>query len=205
MANILKAEKAIKSLIRSFRTMYSKTQTAAHDMAVQVIGHAATHGNPVLLNEFFSILNTNDKDAFRLYMRRIAAVVGGWDGVTTKSQEEMEQFKERGAFVTFKKGEFLVLRNDEHVHAKTAKAGTIKLLPELQTPDGKVFRRFLDRNNFSEIKLVGDENIRQQLAKMIKAAKGDKKNTEAKVSPAIIAALQDAQKVIGVPASSTLQ
>lgn len=187
---------------KAFKTLHSKAATMAHDLAVSHLLHVAEHGNPSLLNEFFGILNTNERTAFGNYLRRIYAIAGGWDGTTEVSQEQMEDYKKRGKFMSFDKGTFKVLRNDDNEYAASAKAAVLNLGDELGAADGTRFKRFFDVNTLSEIKPFGIEQIADGLKKMLKKAKGEDSGFHSEVPANVIAQLQELATTIA-PTTTT--
>ena len=204
---IIRTESDLNREIGSFATLYSKTHAAAHKLMVSTLVHAAEHGQPAPLNRFFQILATNDKDAARLYIRRTFAILGGWDGTTTVPQADMETYKVNGAFLEYRTKEgFVVLSSKDHPTAKTARAKLMTFANQMIEPDGKVFKKFLERNNFAETKKFGPDELQRGLNTLLKKSKGDRKNIEPDhISDDMIAALEAAQRVIGVPASATQQ
>src|SRR3990167_1165208 len=68
--------KDLSKIVQLALSAYRTGQQKVHVAAIQVIHHAATHGQPAPMNMLFNGLNTNDKTAFRNYIRRIAVVTG---------------------------------------------------------------------------------------------------------------------------------
>lgn len=183
----------------AFRTAYTRSHVMAQQLAVSSLVHAASSGDPVHLNTFFGILKTNDRDAFRNFCRRIFACIGGWDGTTTVTQDQMNDYKAAGEFLKITNGQFRVLRNDEAEHVKAAKTAMIALADTLLNPDGKVWKPFLDRNNFAETKTFGPEDLRRGIQSLINKASGDRKNVDSGIPEDMLASLVAFQKTIGEP------
>jgi hypothetical protein len=195
----------IKSL-KQFAGLYRKTHDLAMLLGISCLAHAAQHGDCDQLNTFFNVLDTNHKDAFRGFVRRSFAIVGGWDGVTTVPQEQMETYKRIGAFLKFADKKFTIIRNDDSETAAAAKKQFMKLVPDMLAPDGKRFRHFMDRNNFAESKLFGMDELRQTVARIDKTLKGDRKNTSVGEIPAdVLAAFNAFKNAVGEPTAAAIQ
>lgn len=198
---------ALRKGNKSFRTLYLKMGVTAHVLLCSHLLHAAEHGDPSTLNEFFGILKTNDKTAARLYIGRVTAIVGGWDGIETVTTEMMSQYKATGAFIEYADKEFHIIPKEAFSDAPANRTAVLGFAAAMLDPDGEVWKDFLDRNNLTEIKSIGDEDVQVKLANLIKEASGDKKNTNTSVSDATLAALTAAQAIIGKPVKviATLQ
>lgn len=152
----------LSAFIARTLTDYHKIGHALHVAAVSAIWHAAKTGNPVLLNRLYHGLRSNDGTALRAYIRRAAIIVGlngeVPEGIT--DQSVIQAAFDAGKFLDFKQQEFIVTNGHTSDQAKA----TVTLCEQfLLNPDGKVHKRFMDRNNFAELSTLGDSQVLSQL------------------------------------------
>ncbi len=203
MQRILITDKvALTKANKSFGRKYATLAVTAAVLCVSNIVHAATHGDPSTLNQWYSMLGTNDGTAVRNYIGRLTAIVGGWDGVSTVTGEEMNAFKAKGQFITYSKGAFEIIPVTVYENADLNRKAVMALAGDMLNPDGERFRDFNQRNNLSEIKVLGDTEMIARLDKIIKEAAGTEK-VQSKVTPATLAAFKDFRSKFG-PATVVL-
>lgn len=172
--------KSMKAFVTEALKTYTNAGTMIHIAVVSGIYHAAKTGDPVHINRVFSGLRSNDQQAVRLYIRRISAICG-LDGGDPEGlpAEKVNQAVRDGSVLAYEKGEFRVIVGHDTDQAKRlAKLCQSRFI----SPDGKRDRMVLDRNNFAEVKTLGDQ---EALAAVIKAAeKGleEGQNTKNEVS-----------------------
>lgn len=204
--NTLLKGAALDKGIKSFKNAYIRSGTLGHAACVSAIMHAAEHGDPSKLNTIYGFLRTNDKQTLRQYVSRLHAIIGGWNGIETVAQVLMQDYKSKGALIGYTtKDGFIVLTVEDNENALDNRKVALEFADEMLDPDGEKWAMIFERNNFAEIKTLGDEQLQKALDTLIKTAKGEKKNTETAVSPTYIDALVAAQKVIGKPPAKVVE
>lgn len=191
----------LNKALNRFRTMYVKVGDMAHSLFISVLDHAARHGDPGPLTDFVNILRTNDRQAAILYIRRVHAALGGWDGEEGIAAEIMQGYVENGAFLVASrrndKTEFRVIKNSRGEHiAKAKEQFSVLATEKLIEPDGKVWRRFMDRNNISELRKFGRDDLLRGLQTLISRADGDTASVESEVPEDDIRVLTEAYDTI---------
>lgn len=165
--------------------MYLAAGRRIHVDFVSALWYVAAHGNAFYLNRIYALLRTNDKQAAKLYIRRAAAVVGlegeNPDGLPA---EVIKAAVEAGSVVKLEKDEFSVVAGNN-----TKQAQMLRELCETRfiEPDGKNDFMLLDRNNFAEVKTLGDNEAFKQLAKLVKSLEeGDTDNRKVSVTEPVL-------------------
>lgn len=183
---VIKDDAALGRNIQTFTTHYSKAHDEAHAIAVNCLYQAAEHGNPSRLNEFYTVLKTNDQEALRNFIRRVSAVIGGWDGVRLHTTEEMQVFIKRGSFLKFGNGKFTVVRDADVDTAKAAKAKMTKLAKVIINPDGKTWHPFLERSVRAEMRQYGMDELLRGFEALLRRASGDVANVNSRVPKKVL-------------------
>ena len=153
--------------------MYATAGNRIHIALVSALWFAAKHGYVQYLNQVYQALRSNDKTAVKLYIRRAHAIVGlegenpdGLDSAIILAAVEA------GTVLKLTKDEFSVVAGH---NTKQAQA-LAKLCEErFIDPDGEVDHKVLERNNFAEVKTLGDG---EALAQLIKLAKSFEDSTD---------------------------
>ena len=185
---IVEASK-LSNYITTALKQYTTAGTKIHVAVVSAIHVAATSGNPGLLNRVYHALRSNDQQAVKLYIRRTNTLVGtegkDFDGWST---EDINEAHANGSVLTFKNGGFAIVEGRGHT-SKQAKAMADLCSYRLINPDGKTDRRVLDRNNFTEVKTLTDEDI---LKAVIRAASTeDSDRRQIKLTPKVRKMMDD--------------
>lgn len=152
-----------------------------HVAVISAIWHACKHGNPAILNRVYEGLRSNDQTALKLYVRRASAINGMAlakskfavpDGLPS---EQVTEFVNAGTVLGFEKGLFTVANGHTSAQAKQMLA----LCEErFINPDGENDRMVFDRNNFAEVKTLGDVEVLSAIEKQVKAALGADTDTK---------------------------
>lgn len=195
---------AIGAAVKSWAVSYRRAHEIVHPIFVSAVLMAAKDGNPVHLNHMYKTMTTNDQTAMKLYIRRIQTVLGGWDAETVKTTEEMTGFHDLGKFLSFKDGEFIVLKNDTSPNVKRAKTKMGILAKTIFKPDGKKWKPLGQANNLSEVKTFGDDEFKKGLAQLVKKANGETKNYNSTVDRKLVAQVAALSKKIGDGSSDTV-
>ena len=187
-----------ESIARTLKT-YTSVGARIHEQAVSAIWHGCKHGNPVLLNQLFVGLRPNDQQALRMYLNR-AQIINGLEGGSPegRSAEENQAAMLKGAVFGFSKGEFTIISGHTSEQAKSLLTLCEK---RFINPNGKTDRKVLDRNNFAEVKTLGDTDILQQIVKIGKQLEGDTDTRKIAVSPSVRKMVED----MASKAESTLE
>ena len=114
------------------------------------------------------------------------------------SAEENQAAMLKGAVFGFSKGEFTIISGHTSEQAKSLLTLCEK---RFINPDGKTDRKVLDRNNFAEVKTLGDTDILQQIVKIGKQLEGDTDTRKIAVSPSVRKMVED----MASKAESTLE
>jgi hypothetical protein len=162
---IIKDGAALNKRMNSTLKTYASVGARIHVEVVSALWHAATNGNPFYINRIYSELRSNDQTAVKLYIRRISAIVG-LDGADPEGlpSETVIAAVEQGGILTLKKGEFIVTKGHT---TPQAKAWADLTENRFLNPDGETDRAVLDRNNFAEVKTLGDDAVLDQLMKLV--------------------------------------
>lgn len=151
-----------KSITSTLKT-YASVGTRLHVLVVSALYHAAKHGDPIHLNRIYAGLRTNDQTAVRMYIRRAHAIIGmdgaSIDGLDT---EVLQAAVEAGTVLAFHKGEFSVVAGATEPRKVLVDLCESRFI----NPDGETDRMVFDRNNFSEVKTLGDQQVLDQLIKL---------------------------------------
>lgn len=154
----------LNTRINSTLKTYASVGARIHVEFISALWHAATNGNPFYLNRLYAALRSNDQQAAKLFIRRAHAIVGlegeNPDGL---SSEVIQAATEKGEVVKLTKGEFTVVSG----HTSPAAQMLAKLcIDRFVSPDGETDKMLLDRNNFAEVKTLGDTQVLENLIKL---------------------------------------
>lgn len=176
-------------MLKKLTKMGDEFHTAIHQFACSAMHHACKTGDTRPLTMFFNdVLTENYKTAFRLFLRR-----------TYKEHPETE-------CIGYKREEgFTIGGSDQKAREQLAKLIEAKLL----NPDGVDYKRFYERNVIQEAILLDDKKFAQQLATLLKRARGEVGRVETKVSKDLINKLENlvtaAQAKVGVEKAATVK
>lgn len=165
MTSIITDKTKLSAHIKRALSTYAKVGDAIHVAVVSALHHAAKYGDPQYLTAIYSGLRSNDQTAMKMYLRRVSAIVG-LEGENPDGQESEVVIAAvaAGGIVTLEKGEFVITQGHTSVAAKS----TVALCESrLIKPDGKVDRKVLDRNNFAEVKTLGDAEVLDRILKLV--------------------------------------
>lgn len=178
MTTIISDGKKLSAYIQSTLKGYKTYGARVHIAVVSALAFAAATGQNAMLNQVYEGLRSNDQTAMKLFIRRAhvinGMVLGGADFLKATPDgleaEVIVGFASVGAVVELSKGQFSVVRG----HNTPEAAGLAKLLHErLINPDGEIDRQVLDRNNFAEVKTLGDTQVLEQLIKLATSIESD--------------------------------
>lgn len=173
MSEIIKDGAALNKRINYTLKTYASVGLRIHVEIVSALWHAAAFGNPFYLNRIYSALRSNDQTAVKLFIRRAHVIVGleGADPAGLPS-EVIQAAAEKGAVVKLTKEEFSIVNGHNTPQAQTLAALCVD---RFINPDGKTDKNVLDRNNFAEVKVLGDN---EALAQIIKLASSFEESTD---------------------------
>lgn len=161
----------IDSALKTYKTVGGKIHVAV----ASALFLAANTGQNAYLNKIYPALRSNDQQAMKLFIRRAQIINGlvlaGADFATATPDglpsDEVVAAAAAGQVVDLVKGEFLVVKGHTSDEAK----GLANLvINRLVNPDGEVDKAVLERNNFAEVKTLGDNQVLDQLIKLAKEA-----------------------------------
>lgn len=171
---------------------YQSNGLRLHVLACSALYNAAMEGggNPAVLNRVYQALRSNDKTALRNFIRRLHIAVGLKkdhvpDGLDT---EVIKEAAKLGTVFTFdsKDGGRFKVKGDNLEN----RAAFCELLQgHALNPDGKNWFRFLEMNNFAEMKRFGDDDILKELKRL--ASKESSETMEVNISPTMRAFLAE--------------
>lgn len=161
----------LNTRITSTLKTYASVGVRIHVEFISALWHAATHGNPFYLNRLYAALRTNDKQAAKLFIRRAHAIVGlegeNPDGL---DHEIVLAAIEKGSVVKAEKEVYSLIEGNMPQRELLAKLCVERFID----PDGETDKMLLDRNNFAEVKTLGDTQALDQLIKLAnQIAEGD--------------------------------
>lgn len=214
---IVRGEAELNRLVSSAASAYTKASLKMHVAIVSALVHASVTGRTQPLNRLYSVLNTNDQQAFRgSYLPRIHAAIGGMDFSKYADQpvpsEILNAFKDKGQWLGFGKNkasgenEFYVISKDINPLAPgNRKQFAILAEVSLINPKEEAgWRKFFDRNNFSELKVFGDDDVYNTLKQVVAKGKGENKSTESKVSKQVQKIINDALEAVSTIRSANV-
>lgn len=179
---IIKDKSKLNKYVKDTIAHYQSTGKRVHTAFVSALYHAATTGYVETLNQLFSGLRSNDQTAVKMYVRRASAIVGlnGGDpeGLHT---EEIQAAIENGKVLNFAKNEFSIAEGRGH-NSKQAKALAELCEKRFINPDGETDKYVLDRNNFSEVRTLGDTDVLKQVLRSLKLPESTGARREVHVS-----------------------
>lgn len=171
--------------VAKFQKMLTETLDNGHVLAVSVLYHAAAHGDTRPLQNFFNVLPKNFQTSLKLYWARIA-----------KEHPEVD-------FLNYTTKEGFTVKKDVE---KQKKAFMTFADDNLINPDGDKFKRFYERDILVEVILLDDKKFAQQLATLVKKAKGESEGTNSTVDKKIVKEaeilLAHAQQAAGIEATT---
>lgn len=190
MFAIVRDGKALNSLVNRAITAGNKYRELLHQAAVSCLVHAVSNdtGDVRPLNRLFKSLTSNDQQAFRMYVRKATAVVGGLSIEKLVNKQYLEPVVqgavEAGMTLTFSKGEWHVVTTEQMGdEAKRRRSKFEALVVRDLAPGNDPWVPFFRPNNFATIKLVGDDDILSKLIDLSKElSKGNTQTKEIKVS-----------------------
>lgn len=162
--SIITDAKKAAAYVTSAVNVYAKSGRMIHVAFVTAMWHAATHGNPALLNRVYHALRTNDAQAAKLYVRR-AHIIIGLEGENPEGQDSLiiQAAADRGAVFALNKGEWSVIPE-----RPAQRAALVKLCEErFIVPDLERDQFFMERNNFAEVQTIGDTQALDAVLKAI--------------------------------------
>lgn len=180
LAIITNGDKLTKYIGES-KVLYLQVGIRLHISAVSAIWFACKHGNPGPLNQLFGFLSSNDQAALRFFIRRSHVIVGLKGGAPEGlSPEAINSAEEAGKVFGFKDKQFTVIRGHTSDQAKF-------LLTLCETrfikPDGKTDKYVFERNNFEEVRTLGDEAVLKAIIRAAKLEDSDRRKHQ--VSPKV--------------------
>lgn len=170
----------LSASIGSVLKLYTQTFEKLHIAVVSAIWHACKTGDAVYMNRIYPNLNSNDQQALRSYVRRIHAI-NGLDGEAPDglNADLVNAAVLEGSVFGFAKGQFSIV----HGHTSEQAQSMLKLVEErFINPDGKTDKMVFERNNFAEVKLLGDVDLIEALIKKTKEADADTETRKSTVS-----------------------
>lgn len=182
--------KALGKYITSTMKGYQSYGARVHIAVVSALAFAAVTGQNGFINTIYEGLRSNDQQAVKLFIRRASAINGmvldgeDFTKATPDGQpaEYITAMVAKGSFLELSKGVFSVTRG----HTSPEAQAFVKLLDlRLASPDGELDRAVLDRNNFAEVKNLGDAEALAGLLKALKAVDTDSDKTTVTVSDTI--------------------
>lgn len=179
---IIRDSKKLNAFIQSTMRMYASSGERIHCAVVSAMFQTAApdSGNPKPLTVIYHGLRSNDQTALKNFIRRVHIAVGlGLDHVPEKDehgnlfpQTYFNQAVTEGAVFDFKDKEFNILPG----RMKQRKA-LCDLVEKLAEPDEKKgWRKVLDRNNFAELRIFGDEQVFEGIARLVKQSEGSERS-----------------------------
>lgn len=176
--------KKLNAYIDATLKTYTNVGARVHLAVASALFLAASTGQNGFLNRIYPALRSNDQQAMKLFIRRAHAinglVLGGGDFKTVTPDglpsEVVVAAVATGSVVDLVKGEFIVTKGHT---SDEAKALANLVINRLAKPDGDIDKAVLDRNNFAEVKTLGDTQVLDALIKLAKEVEGgttDKKN-----------------------------
>jgi hypothetical protein len=199
---IVREAAALNTLVTRTIATGKKYKDMLHVAAISCLVHAAEHGNCDNLNRLYLEMTSNERMALRgSYIRRIHAAIGGldwsaYDNDNPVPAEVLKSAVEAGTIFGYsdKKGFFVkqdVTPQREAFYSPKGIAETY-----LIKPDGKVWMRFFERNNVSELSVFGPDMVVAGMNALVKNARGDSDKKESTVPDALVAILVESQKRI---------
>lgn len=192
MTKLITDTAKLTAYITSTMKTYKSNGERVHVAFVSALYHAATTGQNALLNRVYSQLRSNDQSAVKLFVRRAHIINGmilaGANDPAKATPEGLETealvaLHLQGQVLDIVKGEFVVTNGHTSAQAK----GLAKLCTDrFAEPDGEIDRLILDRNNFAEVKTLGDAQVLEQLIKLAKSIEGSTETKRVNVSQNII-------------------
>lgn len=175
--------KKLNTLIDATLKSYKTVGERIHIVVASALFLAATTGQNAYLNKIYPALRSNDQQAMKLFIRRAhiinGLVLAGSDFNTATpdglASSVVVEAAARGAVVDLVKGEFVVTKGHT---SDEAKALANLVINRLAKPDGEIDKAVLERNNFAEVKTLGDAQVLDAILKLAKEVTGG--NTDKK-------------------------
>lgn len=182
--------KNIKAALSTYKSIGDKI----HVLTVSCLYHSATTGDTTPLNMLYEGLRSNDQQALKLYVRR-TQVITGLDGADPEGlpSETILAALSRSAILDMQKNKFTIREGRGHTSAEASAYADI-LASRFYVPDGKVDKRVLDRNNFAEVKTLGDDEALKLVLTALKKATTSSDKQTVSISPSLMAKLTKIQE-----------
>ena len=185
---IIKSDK-LATYIATFIKEYKASGRKAHVAIVSALAHVCEHNNTTPLNDIYDALRSNDQQAMRLYIRRVFAIMGlDGDLPDGKSADVVQAAVERGAIVSFSKGKFSPTKDPSSAESQALfKALTERFI----NPDGEKDRYALARNNFAEVRTLGDRDYLKKVIKLVNEMSTDTDTRKSDVTDPVLALMSE--------------
>lgn len=183
--------RSIGTHLRSYRNAHQ----ALHVDAVSAIAFACMHGRVEHMNTIINGLATNDRTAFKNYIRRLHVYTGlrlDTGIIPVMDTELLAATEAQGKVFTLSSKDgaykFGLVKAADGVDA----AGNRKYLANLCKsslidPDAKLgYTRFMDKNNFDEIKTFGDDEVTKAINALVSKVQEPAENLRVKVSSPVL-------------------
>lgn len=175
MNTLIKDSTKLNTYVTNTLKAYQSAGVRIHIAVISALYHAAATGQNAVINRIMAGLRSNDATAVRQFVRRVSAIVGlegeEPDGLAA---EVIQAAVEAGALLDFKQGEFTIKEGRGHTSA-IAKTWAKMCEERFINPDGERDKYILDRNNFTEVKTLGDVDA---LKNLIRAATAVEEETD---------------------------
>lgn len=193
---IIKDKSKLSKYVTETLAQYISVGDRVHVAFISSLYHAATTGYVETLNTLIAGLRSNDQTALKMYVRRAAAIVGlGGENPDGKDSEVVIAAVEAGGIlgVKTKNGvpSFYILEGRGH-NSEPAKALAKLCVSRFIDPkEENGDRKVLERNNFAEVKTLGDMDILKAVAKALNSVNSTSETKKVHVSQQTAAFLEE--------------
>lgn len=193
MTKLITVDKTLKAHISKSLRSYRSSYMNLHVGLVSAIAFACLHGRTELMSTIYNGVTSNDRTAIRNYLRRISIIMGLGlkDGnIPVLDAEQINAAAKAGQVFTFSAkdnvGKFGLTKDNGDNRKALAKLCEDELIdPDLS----RGYIRFMDKNNFDEIKTFGDDEITKAIDALVTKMNEPPENYEIKVSAPVRKAL----------------
>lgn len=188
-----KAGKKLNELVSKTISSGKAYHKLLDEAAINVVYHAAVFGQCQPMTTLYNSLTSNTQQAFKQFVRRINIYIGiGEPHITDgKSKDELNAAAELGKVFGFADKSFNVVSVKTDAKAKEKRTAAAQLMDLFaDANEDPRYTSFFKRNNFQDIRNIGDAQALEQLKRVL--ANANKESEEGKVKNTVSPKMKEA-------------
>lgn len=191
---IIRDESELNKLITLTIQTGKKYAERLHVATLSAVVHLLEHGQPGPLNRLYVSMNSNNSAAFKQFLRRLNLYVGmGWETVEKTTIDDINKLDKDirngyirdGMVIDYEDKTFFVASVKTDPRAKEKRLLGVKFVEQRfleSTKDNKKYAPWYDRNNFAEVRYLGDAEVFAQIKRVLSSVEKPGQRVNAAVS-----------------------